>query len=194
MKDAKTARKGSARAKKPEPPRKKVPLPRPPGQEKAIEEFASAIKFFQKRDLARARDLFKEIVSKFPGESEILDSARTYILICERGLHPQLPRLKDADDFYHQGVVLMNQGSLEEASRNFERALAEEPSSEKILYTQAAAFALSGRREESLATLRRAISVNHGNRARAANDADFDFLRDDSDFRTLVRGDRGAEA
>jgi len=187
------ARKGAARAKKPEPPRKKVPVPRPPGQEKAIEEFATAMKVFQKRDLAKAKDLFKEIIGNFPGESEILDSARTYMQICERGLHPQLPRLRDADDFYNHGVVLMNQGGLEEASRMFERALAAEPASEKILYTQAAAFALSGRREESLATLKRAISASHSNRARAANDTDFDFLREDPEFHSLVRGERGAE-
>jgi tetratricopeptide (TPR) repeat protein len=194
LRDSKVARKGAARAKKPEPPRKKIPVPRPPGQEKAIEEFASAMKLFQKRELAKAKDLFKGIIDAFPNESEIVDSARTYMQICERGLHPQLPRLKDADDYYNHGVVLMNQGGLEEASRMFERALAAEPGSEKILYTQAAAFALSGRREESLAVLRRAIAASHANRARAANDADFDFLREDPEFQSLVRGDRGAEA
>jgi tetratricopeptide (TPR) repeat protein len=188
------ARKGAAHPRKPEPPRKKAPAPRPPGQEKAIEEFAAAVRIFQKRDLSKARELFKELLEKYPRESEVLDRVHTYLQVCERGLHPQVPRLKDADDFYNQGVFLMNQQNLEEASRMFERALAADPANEKILYGQAAAFALSGKRGDSLESLRRAIAANHANRARAANDADFESLRDDPEFQEIVRGERGAEA
>ena len=187
------ARKGAARAKKPEPPRRKQPVPRPPGQEKAIEEFALAVKHFQKRDLARARDVLKEILQKFPAEMEILDRVNTYLLVCERGLHPVGPRLKDADDYYHQGVFLMNERNLEEATRMFERALVSDPGSEKVMYAQAAALALYGKRGESLEMLRRAIGSSHANVARAANDADFESLRDDPEFLGLVRGERGIE-
>src|SRR5262249_53577993 len=150
---------------------------------------AAAMKVFQRRDLARAREMLKEIVQNYPGESEILDRVHTYLQICERGLHPPVPRLKDPDDFYNQGVVLMNQHNLEEAGRMFERALAADPNNEKILYSHAAAHALAGRREESLQFLRRAIAASHANRARAANDGDFESLRDDPDFQEIVRGD-----
>jgi len=193
LKETKTARKGPVRAKKPEPPKKKVPLPRPPGQEKAIEEFAAAIKLFQKRELARARAAFQEVLANYPGETEIADRVRTYVQICDRTLHPSAPRLKDPDDFYHQGVVLMNQQNLEEASRMFERALSQDPGSEKCLYAQATVFALSGRRDEALEILRRAIAANHANRPRAANDSDFEPLRDDAEFQALVRTEQGRD-
>jgi tetratricopeptide (TPR) repeat protein len=192
LKESRVARKGAAHPRKQEPPRKKPPTPRPPGQEKAIEEFAAAFKVFQKRDLAKARDLFKELLEKFPRESEILDRVHTYLQICERGLHPVVPRLKDADDFYYQGVFLMNQQNLDEALGMFERALAADPANEKILYSHAAALLLAGRRGESLDSLRRATSASHANRARAANDVDFESFREDPEFQDIVRGERGA--
>src|SRR5262249_89705 len=124
---------------------------------------------------------------------EILDRVNTYLRACERALHPAGPRLKDADDFYHQGVFLMNERNLEEASRMFERALALEPASEKVIYAQAAAFGLPGMSGDALDMPRRAIASSRSNAARAANDSDFESLRDDPEFLGLVRGERGAE-
>jgi len=194
LKDSKATRKSSVRSKKPEPPRKKAPVERPPNQERAIEEFAAALKHFQKRDLAKAKELLEEILEKHVGESEIIDKVYTYLQVCERGLHPTMPRLKDADDFYHQGVYLMNRQEYDEAIRMFDRALGADPSSDKTLYALAAAYALSGRSVEAIEALRRAIAANHANRARAANDSDFDPVRDHQEFVGLIRGERGAEA
>jgi predicted Zn-dependent protease len=194
LKESKVARKGSARAKKPEPPRKKAPPPpRPPDEEKAIEEFAAAVKLFHKRDLQRAREQFKALMEKYPLLKELGDRARTYIQVCDRSAQSPTPRLKDANDYYYQGVILMNRSSVEEASRMFEKALALEPGNEKVLYGQAACLALSGRPGESIDLLRRAIAGNASNRALAANDPDFESLRDDSEFRSIIYG-RGGDA
>ncbi len=191
LKGSKVARKPGARGKKSEP-RKRAPAARPPAQEKAIEEFAAALKLFHRRDLARARDHFRQVLATYPQEKEIGDRATTYLRVCERGLQPQSPRLKDADDFYYQGVVLLNQRNIEEAIRMFERALASDPASEKALYASAAALALSGRRAECLSMLSRAIEAGSSNRVRAANESDFDSMRDDPEFRRLVHGDGGS--
>ena len=187
-------RKPAARGKKPEPPRRKVMPVRPPAVEKAVEEFTQAIRLFQKRDLGRARDAFKAILDAYPLEKEMGDRARTYLQICDRQLSPAGPRLKDADDYYHQGIVHLNEHDFDDALRMFEKALASDPASEKARYAQAATHALSGRRDDCIESLVKAIEASHVNRVRAANDPDFDGVRDDPEFRRLVHGDGGEAA
>jgi tetratricopeptide (TPR) repeat protein len=191
LKDSKTARKAPARGKKPEPPRKKAPAPRAPDTEKAIEEFSSALRHFHKRDLARAREELKELISKYPNERELRDRAQTYLQVCERGLVPPSPRLKEADDYYYQGVVNLNARNLDEAIRMFEKALTIDGSSEKTVYGLAAAQSLSGRAVDAVASLRRAVAMNPASRYRAAGDPDFEPLKEDPEFRAIVRGQRG---
>ena len=194
MKESKVARKPAGRGKKVEPPRRRVMPARPPAQEKAVEQVTVALKLFGKRDLTRARDAFRDLIGEFPMERELGDRARTYIQICERQIQPQAPRLRDADDYYHQGVVLLNQHNFEEALKMFEKALSIDPASEKARYTQAAAFALAARRDECLESLKQAIEASSVNRVRAANDPDFEALRDDADFRRIVFREGGDPA
>lgn len=194
MKDAKARQKSAARTRKPEPAKKKSPPPRPPDQGKALEEFGHAVRLLQKRDFLKARDELRAILQKYPDEKELADRARTYLQVCARSLQPPAPRLKDADDHYYQGVFHLNQRNHDEAIRLFEKALALDPESEKILYAQATAYAQSGRREAALEALRRAIAANAANRHLAAKDDDFEALRSDEEFRRLVGGAGGAAA
>ena len=199
MKESKTTRKSLAKARKPEPAKKKTPLaprppvakkappaPRPPVEEKALEEFAAALRLFQKGELAKARDQFKSILGKFPQQRELCDRARTYVQICERAVQPPSPCLKDLDDFYHQGVFFLNQRNAEEACRMFEKALAIDPASEKVHYALAAAHALAGRADSAIESLRKAIAASASNRMMAATDPDFESLRDHPGFLALV--------
>lgn len=189
MKESKAARKAPVRSRKVEPPRKKAqPQPRPPDQEKAIEEFAAGVRLYQKGDLGRAKEQFKSLLEKYPQQREIGDRARTYIQVCDRALQAAAPRLKDLDDYYYHGVVLLNQQNLEEAVRVFEKALTIDQGSEKVLYALAAAMARSGRSEAAVDTLRRSVAANPSNRVMAAGDADFESLREHPDFRALIHG------
>jgi tetratricopeptide (TPR) repeat protein len=195
LKEPKVARKPAARSKKPEPPRKKpAPPPRPADEVRAVEEFEAAVKLFHKREFARAREQFRALLEKHPTQREICDRARTFVQVCDRALSSSTPRLKDADDLYYQGVVFLNQRSLEDALRMFEKALAGDPGNEKVLYAQASALALSGRAEEAVEALRKAVAANPSNRIRAASDPDFEPLRDHATFRSLLHGRGGPAA
>ena len=187
-------RKRMAKARTPEPPRRKVPPPRPPDQVKAIEEFEAALRSLQKRDFAKARDQFRAVIEKHPGERELSERSRSYIQICERSLQPPAPRLHDANDYYQHGIFLMNRREMEEAGRMFEKALSLEPDNARALYGQAACLALSGRAGEAIGFLRRAIALDPTSRAAASRDSDFDGLRDHEEFMRLTqRGTREPE-
>ena len=187
MKASKGARKAPTKRKKSVSARKKSATARAHEPEKAVDEFAAALKVFQRGDLARAKAHFKVLLDRYPQMYEIGDRVRTYLAVCERSLQPGPTRPREAEDFYHQGVFHLNRGDLEEAGQMLAKVLDLDPGSEKALYAQACVHARSGEREKALAALRRAIEANPSNRTLASNDADFDSLREDPGFSSLVR-------
>lgn len=160
-----------------------------PAREKALEEFATAMKAFQKRDYARARDLFRSVVEKHPEEAEVADRARGLMRVCEKEIHTELPRLKGAEEHCTQGVIHLNQGNLEEALESFQAAT-EDGGGGTAFYLLACALAQAGRIEEALGALKRSVDADPSNRARAANEKDFYPLRDDPSFKEILSGSR----
>lgn len=160
----------------------------------AVDDFTAALKVFQKGDLAGAMSLLKAVLERYPREREVADRARTYLTVCERSLQPRSPRLLEAEDFYNHGIFLLNQEELEEASKMFAEVLSLDPGSERALYAQACVYARSGEREKALAALRQAIEANPSNRVLASNDDDFEPLREDAEFSSLLRRRSGGEA
>jgi tetratricopeptide (TPR) repeat protein len=65
-------------------------------------------------------------------------------------------------------------------------ALAEHPDNGHVLYNTACFEALAGRRDDALEHLRRAIEIDPRTRAWAAEDSDFDAIRDDPEFPSLT--------
>ena len=191
---SKAARKSTAKAKGSEPAEKKPATP--PVLEKAVEEFASGVRSFQRADFTKAADQFKEILGRYPRELEICDRARAYLAACDRHRQAEsrAPRLRDAEDHYNHGIFQLNRGDFEEASRLFEKALSLNPGNEKALYGRACAFALEGREDEALDALREAIQANPGNRVLARHDADLISLRPHPVFQSLLRGAGDGEA
>jgi hypothetical protein len=61
-------------------------------------------------------------------------------------------------------------------------ALADYPDSAHVLYNTACFEALAGRREDAIAHLRAAVDLNPETRDWAANDEDFDSIREDPEF------------
>ena len=194
---AKSSAKSSAKvhskqALKPAATRKAAtPQPQPPRQPTqdeaaALRAFERAHKEFVRGHFGEARQLFRALVEKHAGVSEVTARARTYLTIAESRLRsePSLPR--DADSLYDRGVIELNRGDYVAAQELFERALKREPAAAHIHYGLAATRSRLGSIDSALESLGRALEIQPNLRIRAQHDQDLTALRNDPEFERLV--------
>ncbi len=151
-----------------------------------LQDYEKALELMRRGDFAQARERLLALAAAAQEEPELADRARTYAAVCERKLAPPPAEPENPEDCYVAGVVAANAGRLDEAHRLLERALAADPEAAKYLYARASVFALEGRAEEAVAYLRRAIRQDPPLRFQAANDPDFEALRDDAAFIDVI--------
>jgi tetratricopeptide (TPR) repeat protein len=173
------------------PSRKSPAAPTPPRQPTqdeaaALRAFERAHKEFVRGRFGEARQLFRALVEKHAGVSEVTARARTYLSVAESRLRaePSLPR--DADSLYDRGVIELNRGDYVAAQELFERALKREPSAAHIHYGLAATRSRLGSIDSALESLQRALEIQPTLRIRAQHDQDLTALRNDPEFERLV--------
>ncbi len=186
---------GSKNTEKTESPGRKGSQPRKesglaPDHARAVADFEAAVKLFARQDFARARDLFRAIPERYPGELEIGDLSRSREAICERRAHPAAPRLSSPEDYCNQGVFLLNERDHDGALEHFRKAV-EGGGSGQAWYLMACTLSRCERPREALEALGKAIQKEPSNRARAANEADFEGLRGEAAWDSLIGGRRG---
>ncbi len=85
------------------------------------------------------------------------------------------------------GLADYNAGDLDPARREFDRAISADPNYVDGLYNAASVAALSGRTDDAIALLRRAVAVDPGRvQVLGRNDDDLKVLRKRSDVRALL--------
>ena len=119
-------------------------------------------------------------------EPELADRARMYAALCERKLAPPASAPQSAEERYYLGVLRGNQGRLDEAASLLDQALAAEPSSPRVLYARASIRALQGKTEQAVADLRAAIAGEPLLRHQAANDPDYERIRNEAAFIDVI--------
>jgi tetratricopeptide (TPR) repeat protein len=154
--------------------------------EQAVQDFSSALALLHSQDYAQARDQFLAIVAANADEPTLIDRARTYAKICEQQLAPPEDSPETADDFYYRAVLLANDGDYDDALPLLERALVGMPDSPKVLFARASTWALKGNADAAVADLRRAIAVDPQVRFQAANDPDFEPIREEPAFIDII--------
>ncbi|NJR68084.1 MAG: tetratricopeptide repeat protein [Synechococcales cyanobacterium CRU_2_2] len=87
----------------------------------------------------------------------------------------------------NRGVALGNLGRHEEAIASYDQALGIKPDDSSALYNKACAYALSSQPDLALTHLHQAIQLNPENRTLAQTDSDFDSLRGNEQFQTLLQ-------
>jgi tetratricopeptide (TPR) repeat protein len=95
------------------------------------------------------------------------------------------PDLHEA--LYNKGNALVNLGRYEDAIAAYDAALAIKPDDPGALYNKACIYGLQGKVEPTLENLATAIQLNPDNyREMATTDSDFDAIRHDPRFQTLL--------
>ena len=152
----------------------------------ALKIYEEGLKAFRKGDFSRAVSQFEEIVRDFHLEREICDRSRAWLAAATARLAGTQPAAKTPEEHYYRGVMAANEGRLDEAAGSFEAAVSQDPRSDRGHYALAALSGLRGESSTAVSHLSKAIEISPSNRVRALNDADFDALRDDTEFMTLL--------
>jgi tetratricopeptide (TPR) repeat protein len=152
----------------------------------ALHAFERAYKEFSSGHFLEARDLFRSLLEKGPGGSDVIARTRTYLAITESRLKADSSLPKDADSLYDRGVIELNRGRFVAAQEMFEQALNFEPHGAHIHYGLAAARARLGAVDQALGSLVKAIDLQPSLRLRAQHDIDLTPLRSEPDFDRLV--------
>ena len=155
----------------------------------ALEIYERAVKALGKKDYERALEHFDNLLENHPEERDLLERARAYHTVCERALEKKPSfRPKGFEDLLNYGVFLHNRGEYGEAIKVLQQAAEIHPKNEHVLYCLAAASARAGDAAGAMKALRSAIGVNGANRAQARSDSDFDSIREEPEFVSLVHG------
>lgn len=164
------------------------PVPRQPTRDEAaaLRAFEKAHKEFSRGRFSEAGSMFRALVEKHPGASEVAARARTYLAIAESRMRTELSLPRDADSLYDRGVIELNRGEYVAAQEMFERALKREPEAAHIHYGLAATRARLGSIESALTSLQNALDLQPNLRVRAQHDHDLSTLRNDPVFDQLI--------
>jgi tetratricopeptide (TPR) repeat protein len=153
--------------------------------EKAIHDYEEALKLFQKKDYAKAITAFESVVRDYPTEREVADRARMRMKFAREQMSPAGSSKHNSSNDYYLGVIAANDGRLAEAAELLERA-SRGDAADRAHYALAAVCSLQGDKAGAVAHMQRAVSMSPANRTLALNDPDFDSLRDDPDFMSLL--------
>ncbi len=152
----------------------------------ALSALEKGIKQLYLKDFKKARSEFRSLIEDFPGESEIIAKARSYIQICDREEAAHKKPVITTDQLYTLGVMEHNRGNFEGAISYFKQCIEKNRDAEYVYYSLAASLSQVGEAADAIQTLRRAIELNEDNRVYAKNDPDFASLHSSRDFADLV--------
>lgn len=163
-------------------------VPRQPTRDEAaaLKVFEKAHREFARGRFAEAGSMFRSLLEKHPGASEVAARARTYLTITESRLRREISLPRDADSLYDRGVIELNRGEYVAAQEMFERALKREPEAAHIHYGLAATRARLGSIDSALQSLQKALDLQPSLRVRAQHDHDLATLRNDPVFEQLI--------
>jgi len=151
-----------------------------------VAQFAEALATFNKGDFVAAKTQFEELLGACHEEPVMTDRTLVYIRICERKLAPASTEAQTAQERYYHAVILANEGRADEALPLLDRALREDPSSATYLYARASVWAMKANVDAAVSDLRQAIAVDPQVRFQAANDPDFEKIREEPAFIDII--------
>ena len=150
----------------------------------AFQHFQAAMVLLQQGKYDKALAAFEKLLATAP--EELLERCKMYISICQRQLDKQGRTFPTPEEHYDYAVSLLNTGYYEEARDEFGSILATHPDADYAFYGLALLDAMTGRIQDCLDNLSKAIEMNPKNRLQARVDNDFQNMADDPRFTELL--------
>jgi outer membrane protein assembly factor BamD (BamD/ComL family) len=169
--------------------RKKEPSPsgKPGGHSTtgpAFQHYQSAVQLLQHGKFEKAMAAFEKMLPSAP--IELLDRCKMYIITCQRQLENHRLTFLSPEEHYDYAISKLNTGYYEEAREQFDGILSAHPNADYAFYGMALLDAITGRTQDCLGNLARAIELNPRNRLQARADNDFQSMVDDPRFTELL--------
>ncbi|MGA3264559.1 MAG: hypothetical protein ABSC47_11005 [Terracidiphilus sp.] len=150
----------------------------------AFQHYQAAVQLLQQGRYEKALAAFEKLLPAAP--AELLERCKMYINTCQRQLErPKLAFLTPGEH-YDYAVSQLNTGYYEEAREQFNDILAGYPDADYAYYGLALLDSITGRTQDCLGNLARAIELNPKNRLQARADNDFQSMVDDPRFTELL--------
>jgi tetratricopeptide (TPR) repeat protein len=156
-----------------------------PRAKAAVKMFTEATRHFYHQNFSRAKEMFEKVIDGAP--SDIAARARVHVSLCQQKLSKPAPAPKTPADYYNLGVTELNARDLDMAVEHLTKADKAAPRRDEIQYALAAARSLLGDTDSALEHLKAAIALRPENRFLAQHDEDFERLRSEPRFRSLIR-------
>lgn len=117
---------------------------------------------------------------------EIKERCRMYVTTCRKQLDRPALVFDTPEEQYDFAVSQLNTGYYDTAREQFNQILAGYPRADYAFYGLAVLDAITGRAQDCLSNLARAIELNGKNRLQARVDNDFQSMVDDPRFTELL--------
>ncbi len=150
----------------------------------AFQHYQSAVQLLQQGKFEKALAAFEKLLPAAP--AEIRERCQMYINTCQRQLEKTKLAFSTPEEHYDYAVSQLNTGYYEEARQQFDSILASYPAADYAFYGLALLDSITGRTQDCLKNLARAIELNPKNRLQARADNDFQSMVDDPRFTELL--------
>ncbi len=150
----------------------------------AVQHYQAAVQLLQQGKYEKALGLLEKLLPEAP--IEIQDRCRVYIATCRRQMEKDNRSFHTPEEHYDYAISQLNTGYYEEAREQFNSILSSHPNADYAFYGLAVLEAITGRVQDCLNNLARAIELNPKNRLQARVDNDFQNMVDDPRFTELL--------
>ncbi|MGA9671000.1 MAG: tetratricopeptide repeat protein [Terracidiphilus sp.] len=178
------ARSAAPSRKKTHPPAARQDTHSGAGTGPAFNQYQAAVQHLQQGKYEKALAAFEKLLPDAP--VAIKERCKMYISTCQRQLERPSLVFATPEEHYDYAVSQLNTGFYEEARDQFSSILAAHPNADYALYGLALLDSITGRTQDCLANLARAIELNPKNRLQARADNDFQSMVDDPRFTELL--------
>jgi tetratricopeptide (TPR) repeat protein len=150
----------------------------------AFQHYQGAVQLLQQAKYEKALAAFEKLLPEAP--IEIKERCQMYIQTCRRQLERTKLAFVTPEEHYDYAVSQLNDGYFEEAREQFGKILSAHPGADYAFYGLALLDSITGRTQDCLNNLARAIELNPRNRLQARADNDFQSMVDDPRFTELL--------
>jgi tetratricopeptide (TPR) repeat protein len=154
------------------------------GMEPVTQHYQAALLLLQQGKYEKALAALEKLLPAAP--AEIKERCQMYISTCRRQLERPNLAFATPEEHYDYAVSQLNTGYYEEAREQFNGILAAYPNADYAFYGLALLDSMTGRSQDCLGNLARAIDLNPKNRLQARADNDFQNMVDDPRFTELL--------
>ena len=149
-----------------------------------FQHYQTAVQLIQQSKFEKALAALEKLLPDAP--EEIKERCRMYISTCQKQLEKSSLVFNTPEEQYDYAVSQLNTGYYETAREQFNLIVSKSPGADYAFYGLAVLDAITGRSQDCLNNLARAIELNAKNRLQARVDNDFQSMVDDPRFTELL--------